>query len=261
MEKNSSLNFYNELSETYHLIFHDWYRAIHWQGDFFNDFIRSQYQHKGDGLIKLLDASCGIGTQSLGLAQHKFTITATDLSAKSVERAVREAEKAGVHIEFGTADFRSLEQDVPGQFEVVLSADNAIPHLLTDEDLKAACRNLYSKVLDNGLLIISMRDYDNEIKDKQRATSPRVMDKGKRISFQVWDWMGDENFYITHQFIMQEIDGVWQTEVNSTSYRALLRHELSAFLSDAGFTDIRWHMPSESGYYQPIVTAKKIEFK
>ena len=39
-------------------------------------------------------------------------------------------------------------------------------------------------------------------------------------------------------------------------YRALLREELSDILDKVGFSDIRWLMPEESGYYQPIVTAR-----
>ncbi|MCP4527901.1 MAG: class I SAM-dependent methyltransferase, partial [Aestuariibacter sp.] len=35
------------------------------------------------------------------------------------------------------------------------------------------------------------------------------------------------------------------------------RNELNEVLRTAGLTDIRWHMPDDSGYYQPIVTALK----
>ena len=109
------------------MIFKDWYEAVQWQGDFFNRFIRSLHAVEHEDPIHLLDASCGIGTQALGIAQHNFTVTATDLSPKSIERAKKEADKLGVHVHFGVADFRSLEQDIPGQYDVVLSADNAIP--------------------------------------------------------------------------------------------------------------------------------------
>lgn len=255
--KDTSLDFYEGLADTYHLIFKDWYEAVQWQGDFFNRFIRSLHAVEHEDPIHLLDASCGIGTQALGIARHNFTVTATDLSPKSIERAKKEADKLGVHVHFGVADFRSLEQDIPGQFDVVLSADNAIPHLLSDEDLREASRNLYAKLRSNGLLVLSIRDYDEILQNRQRATLPRVMDDGKRIVFQVWDWAEAGHHYITNQFIVQEIDGSWKTQVNSTSYRALLRSELSTKLLEAGFTDIMWHMPSESGFYQPILTARK----
>ncbi|HSD81583.1 MAG TPA: methyltransferase domain-containing protein [Solirubrobacteraceae bacterium] len=43
----------------------------------------------------MLDASCGIGTQAIGLARAGFTVTATDISPVSVERCAREAAAAG----------------------------------------------------------------------------------------------------------------------------------------------------------------------
>lgn len=43
----------------------------------------------------MLDASCGIGTQAIGLARAGFTVTATDISLVSVERCAREAAAAG----------------------------------------------------------------------------------------------------------------------------------------------------------------------
>lgn len=255
--KDSSFDFYEELADTYHLIFEDWHEAVRWQGEFFNRFIRSLHDENPEARFHLLDASCGIGTQALGLARHDFVVTATDLSPKSVERARKEAEKLGIPIDFGIADFRSLEQDIAGQFNVVLSADNAIPHLLSDEELRQACRNLYAKLRNEGLLVVSIRDYDAIIQNRQCATVPRVMDEGKRMVFQVWDWAEGGYHYVTNQFIMQEIDGAWHTQVNSTSYRALMRPELSSLLAEAGFIDIQWHMPSDSGFYQPIVTARK----
>ena len=258
MLKDTSLDFYEGLADTYHLIFKNWHETVQWQGAFFDKFIRSLYAEEHERPIHLLDASCGIGTQALGIAQQHFTVTATDLSPKSIERAKKEADKLGVHVHFGVADFRSLDKDVPGQFDVVLSADNAVPHLLDDQELSVACRNFYVKLRDKGLLIISMRDYDEILQNRQRATLPRVMDEGKRIVFQVWDWAEAGHHYITNQFIVQEIDGSWKTQVNSTSYRVLLRSELSTKLEEAGFADIRWHMPSESGFYQPIVTARKL---
>ncbi|MFB7554205.1 class I SAM-dependent methyltransferase, partial [Streptomyces sp. NPDC056154] len=124
-------------------------------------------------------------------------------------------------------------------------------------DLEKACGNFHGKLEQGGLLVISIRDYDHEITERQRATLPRVMDGGKRIAFQVWDWAEDADVYEVNQYLMQEIDGVWQTKVNKTSYRALQRMEFSEALRAAGFEDIRWHMPAESGYYQPIVTARK----
>jgi hypothetical protein len=40
-----------------------------------------------------------------------------------------------------------------------------------------------------------------------------------------------------------------------SEYRCLQRQELTSALTDAGFTNIEWQMPAQSGFYQPIVMA------
>ncbi|MEX1029145.1 MAG: hypothetical protein WDZ91_03755 [Paenibacillaceae bacterium] len=86
---------------------------------------------------------------------------------------------------------------------------------------------------------------------------PRVFDDGKRIVFQVWDWSKDNRTYVVNHFILIERERKWNTSVQRTAYRALLRDEFSQILKASGFDNIDWHMPSDSGYYQPIVTANK----
>ena len=89
---------------------------------------------------------------------------------------------------------------------------------------------------------------------------PYVFDNGKRITFQVWDWADDSKTYTVNQFMVQDINGTWETKHFSTNYRALQRHELSSILRSCGFTDVRWHMSEETGFYQSIVTARKPQF-
>ena len=80
---------------------------------------------------------------------------------------------------------------------------------------------------------------------------------GSLLDCSLWEWDLDTPSYTLRLFILEEADGEWRTTHASTRYRALLRGELDSILHGAGFTDIRWHSPEESGYYQPIVTARK----
>ncbi|WP_338020292.1 class I SAM-dependent methyltransferase [Paenibacillus marchantiae] len=89
--------------------------------------------HSTTQTLSLLDCSCGIGTQAIGLAKYGYNVSATDVSPDSVKRAEKEAASRGVNINFGVADFRSLDTDLTGVFDIVLSADNAIPHHLQTE--------------------------------------------------------------------------------------------------------------------------------
>jgi hypothetical protein len=143
---------------------------------------------------------------------------------------------------------------------VVLSCDNALPHLLTDADLTLAAAGMRARLRDGGLLVISLRDYDQLLLERPRADLPRVFERptGRQIAFQVWDWAADTPTYTVHQFIVrEEASGSWQTHHEATDYRALQRHELTGALQKVGFHDVQWHEPPDSGYYQPIVTARR----
>jgi hypothetical protein len=72
----------------------------------------------------------------------------------------------------------------------------------------------------------------------------------------VWDWAADGRTYRVHQFILQE-EGGWRTAHHGGEYRALLRDDLAAAVRQAGLEEVRWHTPEESGYYQPVVTARR----
>ena len=141
--------FYDDLAPDYHLIFEDWERSIARQAAVLATLL-------GDAET-VLDAACGIGTQALGLARAGFAVTASDVSAAAVARCAREAAARGLPIRTAVADLRTLDL---GRFDAVVCMDNALPHLLTDEDLAAACASLHRSLVPGGLLLASTRDYD-----------------------------------------------------------------------------------------------------
>jgi hypothetical protein len=59
--------FYDRLAPHYHLLYGDWDAAITRQGDALSDLLVAQGIAPG---APILDAACGIGTQSIGLARH-----------------------------------------------------------------------------------------------------------------------------------------------------------------------------------------------
>ena len=131
---NSVLDFYNRLAGDYHLIFEDWDTSVKRQGKVLDRIIQSQLGISRNNL-SVLDCSCGIGTQAIGLALLGYNVHATDLSPKAVSRAEREAVRLGANLTFGVADFRTLNDQIKGDFDVIISCDNSLPHLLDDRDL------------------------------------------------------------------------------------------------------------------------------
>lgn len=251
----SVLDFYERLVPDYHLFFPDWRASVLHQGKLLDALIVSEL---GAARASILDCACGIGTQAIGLAARGHRVHATDLSPRAIERTEREAKAAGAVLTCAVADLARLESHVAGTFDVVICCDNALPHFATDDDLLAVARNIRAKVRPDGLFLASIRDYDRLVTERPRLVNPRLYDtaEGKRVVYQVWDWDADGRGYRFHQFIVRERGGEWSTTHLSGRYRALLRRELSEMLARAGFVAIRWRMPEETGYYQPLATAR-----
>jgi SAM-dependent methyltransferase len=248
--------FYDALAPHYHLIFEDWKRSVLRQAQALDGLIR---ERRGPPPLAVLDCSCGIGTQAIGLALRGYRVHGTDVSARAVERARREATAFGAAATFAVADMRVLDTQVTGTFDVVISCDNAMPHLLTDEDVRLAARAIWTRLKAGGLVLVTIRDYDRLLQDKPRATMPDVHEgpEGTRVVFQVWDWQPDLPRYRVHYFILRRQGGPWETFQQTMVYRALRRSELTDILREVGFADVRWHTPDETAYYQAIVTALK----
>ncbi|HKG25667.1 MAG TPA: class I SAM-dependent methyltransferase [Thermomicrobiales bacterium] len=248
--------FYDDLANDYHLVLADWDRSIAWQSDVLDRLIGEEI---GGDRIAILDCACGIGTQAIGLALRGHRVHATDLSPNSVERARHEAARRGASLTFGVADLRTLPDHVDDTFDVVLAFDNALPHLLSEEDVQRAVAAMAGRLRRGGLLLASIRDYDRILAERPAGEVPRLLDNaaGRRIVFQLWDWAPDGLTYDLRLFLLRHQDEQWETQEHVTRYRALRRDELTAALDKAGLTEIRWLMPEESGYYQPIVTARK----
>jgi len=163
-------------------------------------------------------------------------------------------------------------------FDVVVCCDNALAHCLGEPDLPAAMKQMRGRLKPDGLLLASIRDYDrllargpfdavfdpglpglhgSDDPARPRGTMPKVFDdaEGRRIAFQVWDWAEDGRSYVVHKFFVQESAGEYRTSHHASRFRALRRAEVDDALQAAGFRDIRWHFPSDSGFYQPVVTA------
>jgi glycine/sarcosine N-methyltransferase len=247
-------SFYDDFAESYHLIFEDWQRSIDWQADVLGLLLEA---HMPPGPLRILDCTCGIGTQALGLAMRGHSLTGADLSPGAIRRAGREAQKRGLAIRFLQCDVRDLSPIEEGNFDVVLAADNSLPHLKTANEFATALLHIARKLRGGGLFVASIRDYDAILATRPAAHPPAFFsdDGRRRIYHQVWDWTGERD-YVAHIYLTQELEGGWQCRHFATNYRAILRTEISELLHRAGFGNVRWLMPAASGFYQPLVLAQ-----
>ena len=255
MALNPTKKFYDDLSADYHLNFGDWDEAIANQAKVLDKIIR---KYANGAQRTILDCACGIGTQAIGLAQTGYMVTASDLSPIALKRAADEAEKRNVRINFKAADFLQLESEIEGTFDVVICCDNPLPHLLREDELLLAAKNIFSKIKPGGLFITSTRDYDEILKDKPLSTYPVVADVNgaKTFTFQTWDWQ-ENNIYNLNHYVVTGIPNNFSTSLRKASYRAYRRDQIDVVFKQQGYTSLKWLMPAESKYFQPMLLGFK----
>jgi SAM-dependent methyltransferase len=246
--------FYDGLVSDYHFLFEDWWPAAVEHGRIVANLLAARVPAQS----RVLDCTCGIGTQALPLAALGYRVTGTDLSRRSIERARTEALNRDLPIDLEAADVRQVREVVVGDFEAVISFDNALAHLLTDDDLDQAIGSIRSCLRSGGVFLASIRDYD-ELAVTRPSGVPISLhgSRGQRHGAgQSWTWSpaGDQ-VQVTLFTLVESGDGCWQVTAHETTSRALQRAALSTALANHGFDAVEWLMPSDSGYYQPIVVA------
>lgn len=246
----STEDFYNSLAKDYHLVYQDWDVSIKRQSKVIHQLIQKYF---GQQPNKVLDCTCGIGTQALGLSEMGYEVHGTDISSASIERAQAEAKKRLLPVTFQVVDIRQLTAKVKGQFDTIISFDNSLPHLRDHGDFLLAAKHIKAKLNPKGVVLGSTRDYDLLLREKPSSTKPitSTIDGIKTITFQLWDWKPD-NTYVVNHFTLKELNNEFETSVRKTEYAAYSRAEMTHIFSEAGFNKIDWLMPKESGFYQPI---------
>ena len=245
-------DFYQQLTPFYHLIYPDWEASIERQARALVEIIEEFW---GDRVETILDASCGIGTQIFGLAQRGYRLTASDISAAEVARARQEAARRNLTLDLSVADMRRLYDHHRRQFDLVIACDNAVPHLLTDEDILAAFQQFYQCTRAGGGCLISVRDYDKETRTgvQVKPYGLRIQGQTRYLIFQVWEFFG--SIYDLAMYFVEDrggSDGV--THIMRTKYYAIGTDKLMQLMTRAGFQQVR---RLDGRFFQPVIIGKK----
>ena len=244
--------FYDNLATEYHKLFLDWESNGLEQAKILDDIFKAYGVDKN---CEILDCACGIGTQAIGLATLGYKVTGSDLSEGGLNQAKAIAKKRNLNIPFKKADFRCLDISFLVEFDVVIAMDNALPHMLNKGDMERAINSISSKIKKGGLFVASIRDYDELLKTKPPYSPPYIhqTENGKRVSFQLWDW--NDDCYKLVQFIIED-EAQLKVSKFECEYRAVQRDEITNLLKKQGM-QVWWKFPDDTGFYQPIVIAKK----
>jgi len=244
--------FYDELSPFYHLIFEDWNASVERQAKIIDRIIRKEWSKNHKSIV---DVTCEIGTQVIGLAQLNYDVEASDLSPEEIKRAQQEADKRSLKIKFSVADMMQCFKHHQKQFDVLISCDNSVPHLLSDSDILIAFKEFYNCLKPGGGCIITIRDYDKEKREgvQIKPYGVRVVDDTKYVIFQTWEFEGNIynlSMYFIRDCGQQEV----KTKVFRSKYYAVSISKIIELMEMAGFSSVK---QVQSEFYQPVIIGTK----
>jgi SAM-dependent methyltransferase len=244
--------FYDALAPWYHLVYQDWEASIAWQGQALASLLASEL---GSMRHDVLDAAVGIGTQALGLATLGFQVTGSDISPGAVQRAGEEAARRGIRLPCFIADVRALPV-CSTTFDAVIACDNALPHLLSEDEIHQALQECLRCLRPNGRCVISMRDY-------QVPPSPGTVEtrdygdrtwagRACRLS-QIWRWHGA--FYdVAFELVTKDDAKEIVARTPPTTYFAIGTDRVAMLMEQAGFARVR---RIDGCLFQPVIVGAR----
>jgi len=229
----STMDFYDKIADKYNWFFSSREKNMECQMGELKPILE-KYNVK-----TILDCSCGDGLQAIALAKQGYVVDGGDISANMLKNAVEFAEEENVKINFRQADFRALENTFTDKYDCVLSYGNAIPHLMTDGDVRKAACSIYKRT--NKIAVLEMRNYDDLMTAQNRFLPMRINDvkDGFRYSIlYVLDYLpGLIRYNIV--YLMENLEtGEKRMEYESVDYNPIRKDDFLAHLKAAGFAKV-----------------------
>ncbi|MEI8131064.1 MAG: methyltransferase domain-containing protein [Leptolinea sp.] len=228
--------------------------------------------------IRILDAATGTGMHAIELSKLGFDVCGADLSEGMIQRARMNAMANNANLRFEATGFGRLARTFEigstsnptkndqANFDVVLCLGNSLPHVTTQQDLRAALQDFASCLGQDGLLILQNRNFNALMNAKERWMEPQFYKEKTRewLFLRFYDYQPDG--LINFNIVTLARDGVgdWKQSVSSTTLMPLLSADLQSALQTTGFTDIHFYGDMlRSPYDQEtsgnlVITARKI---
>ena len=145
--------FYDKLATDYDKLFLDWDVTTIEHAIIF-DKIFIEYGFRKN--VRILDCAFWIGTQIIGLASIGYSMNALNINKEELKEAEKRAYSKNLNIDFRYADFCKLSDVYQEKFDITIATDNALPHMLTKDDLKNVIKSIINQLRVGGIFVASM---------------------------------------------------------------------------------------------------------
>ena len=181
------------------------------------------------------ECGCGTGSLSIPLARTGLRLTASDLSEDMLRLAQQKARRSGVMIPFVRMDMRRLE--VPRPVDAVLACCDAVNYLTSEEDVLAFFHGAHRCLKSGGALAF-------DVSSQAKLTGMKDAFYGEERDNIAYLWqnsMDETSRVVTMDltFFVETEGGLYRRFEERHRQRAHAQEELTRWLAEAGFSDVR----------------------
>ena len=180
----------------------------------------------------VLDLACGTGIMTLELSRRGYDMIGVDGSADMLSRAYA-AKPEDSNVLFLEQDMRSFE--LYGTVGAVVCCLDSLNYLTDPADVRRTFRRLHLFIAPGGVLV-----FDVNTAAKLAALDGQVFLDETEDTYCVWRTEYSRGLCTYYMDIFQRrSDGAWERREELHRERAYTVEELTAWLTEAGFGDIR----------------------
>jgi ubiquinone/menaquinone biosynthesis C-methylase UbiE len=202
--------------------------------------------------ISVLDMACGTGSQVFYLINLGYKVIGSDFSPGLLEIARDKALKQNIAAEFIDGDLRNLQV---GQFDAVITIDNAIGHLVKN-DFNIAISNIYKNLKSGGIYVFDILNLDamtDEVieADSEKMSSESITTDGTIIHNTRHSTIDRDNGILTaDEVITIQKNGNLKQIKNKCSLQIYTMNDLNGILYKNGFKVIEQHKIDAYTFHQ-----------
>ena len=223
------------------------------------DALARQFRRSPIPVETVLDLACGTGTIACLLAARGYRVIAVDGSEEMLTQAARKAaalERPPLFLH------QSMPQlDLYGTVDAAICCLDSLNYLTRPADVQRTFRRLHLFIAPGGLLV-----FDINTVAKLAALDGQVFLDETEDAYCVWRAEYSRRrrvcSYFMDIFRLEEESGLWERGEELHEERAYTPEELTSYLRDAGFTQIKQygnlkHRPPKPGEDRIFFTARK----
>jgi glycine/sarcosine N-methyltransferase len=180
---------------------------------------------------KAADVGCGTGAYTLALARVGVQAAGLDPSPEMIHRARGNASRLEqTNVRFVQAGLADVETVADHPLDVVVCMGNTLPHVLTDDDLRAGLAAAHRSLRGGGILALQLLNYDRILASRERIVSIDTQAGESFVRF--YDFLPDG---LVSFNLLRFPQAGGSHRLSSVLLRPYGQAELATFMTEAGF--------------------------